>query len=157
GPEDQRRDEDSEDDGARPVTPRRVPREALVERLDEPDEDGAQHRAGEVSDPAEHGSGEGYEPELEAAVEANLIFEEEHASRDGCEGSRQEERHRDGPVDVYAHHRRRVGILRDRAHRLPLAGRTDEPGEDGEGGSDDDERDDELPGELDLSDREGVA
>src|SRR5262245_60710019 len=72
GPEDDDQDQDREHDRLRPVAPRHVPGEALVERLDEADAQRAEHRAREVADPAEHGRGERDQPELEALVEPHL-------------------------------------------------------------------------------------
>src|SRR4051794_28145948 len=58
GTEDEDEDQNREDDRLRPLRARRMPRETLVELLDEPDEDCAQDGAREVADPAEHGRGE---------------------------------------------------------------------------------------------------
>ena len=44
---------------------------ALVEGLDQADQQRAEHGAGQVADPAEHGGGERDQPELEALVEAD--------------------------------------------------------------------------------------
>ena len=116
--------------------------EALVERLDEPDHDRADDGAREVADAAEHGRGERDQAELEAGVVAHVVLEEEDEPGDRGERAREEERHRDRPVDVDAHHRRRLGVLRDGAHRLALPRRAHEPAEHDERGNDDRERDD---------------
>ena len=55
--------------------------EALVERLDEPDQQRAEHRAGEVPDPTEDGSRERDQAELEAGVVAHLELEEDRRAR----------------------------------------------------------------------------
>src|SRR5215510_6421979 len=122
GPEDEDEDQDREHDRLRPVAPRHVPGEALVEGLDEADAQCAEHGAGEVADPAQDGRGEGDQPELEALVEPHLgEVEDVRQPRGPGEAAGDEERERDRPVDVDAHHRRRVLVLRSRAHRLPLA------------------------------------
>src|SRR5207237_8744458 len=68
GAEDEDQDQDREDDRLRPVAPRRMPGQRVVERLHETDDQCAEHGAGEVPDPAEHGGGEGGQPELEPLV-----------------------------------------------------------------------------------------
>ena len=71
GPEHEHRDQDPEHDRAGPVGARRDHGESLVEGLDEADHERADDGAGEVADPAEHGSGERDQPELEPLVEAD--------------------------------------------------------------------------------------
>jgi hypothetical protein len=155
--EDEDSNKDCEDDRARPVTARREPREALVEGLDEPDDERAQDGAGEIADTAEDGRGEGDQAELEARVVADVVLEEEHEAGHGGEPTRDEERDGDRPVHVDAHHRRRLGVLGDRAHRLALPRVPHEPAQHEERWHDDRERDDELPGEADVADLERRA
>src|ERR671922_2677720 len=71
GAEDEDRDQDREDDRARPVAPRGPDRQPLVERLDEADEQRSEDGSGQVADAAEHRRGEGEEADLEAGVEAH--------------------------------------------------------------------------------------
>src|SRR5215210_6454471 len=54
GAEDEDGDEDREDERAGPVSPRCPDREALVERLDEPDEQGSEYGPRQVPDAAEN-------------------------------------------------------------------------------------------------------
>src|SRR3954447_13957908 len=72
GAEHEDQDQDREDDRLRPVATGGMPAQPLVERLDEPDAERAEHGAGEIPDAAEHGSSERDESELEAGVVANL-------------------------------------------------------------------------------------
>src|SRR5438477_3757362 len=53
GTEDEDQDQDREHDRLGPVGARSLPAEALVEGLDEPDQQGAEDGAGQVADPAE--------------------------------------------------------------------------------------------------------
>src|SRR4029079_17708256 len=71
GAEDEDDDQDPEHHRLRPVAARRVPAEPLVEGLDQPDQQGPEDGPREVADAAEHRSGEGDQPELEALVEAD--------------------------------------------------------------------------------------
>ena len=68
-----------------------------------------------------------------------------------------QERHGDRPVDVDPHHRGRLRVLGDRAHRLSLPRVADEPAERDQRGHDDRERDHELPRDDDLPDGERRA
>ena len=119
--EDEDQDQDREHDRLGPVGARRVPVEPLVEGLDEPDQDGAEHGAGQVADAAEHGGRERDQPELEALVEAHGRHVErvEEAGR-ARERAGDQERERDRAVHVDAHDRGRVLVLGGRAHRLAL-------------------------------------
>jgi len=89
---------------------------ALVEALDESDEDTAEHRAGQAADAAQHGRGERDQAELEAQVvhggPDDLLVQQ--AGRAG-EATAEGERERDDPVDVDAHQPGRVLVLGDRA------------------------------------------
>ena len=120
--------------------PGRVPVQALVERLDQPDQDGAEDGARQVADAAEHGGREGDQPELEALVEPHGRHVE-RVEKPGRAGERagDQERERDRAVDVDAHDRRGLLVLRGRAHRLPLARLLDQVGQreqDGHGDQD---------------------
>src|SRR5205085_5431341 len=131
GAENEDEDEDREDDRLRPVASGRVPHEPLVESLDESDEDRAEDRAGEVPDAAENGGRERDQAELVARVVADLPeVERVHEPARAGERAGDEERERDRPVDVDAHHGGGVAVLRGRAHRLPLSRLLDEPDED---------------------------
>ena len=85
---------------------------------------------GQVADAAEHGRGERDQAELEAGVVAHLLEVEgvDEARRAG-EAAGDQERERDRAVDVDAHHRGGVAVLRGRAHRLALPRALDEPHE----------------------------
>jgi hypothetical protein len=109
-----------------------VPGEALVEGLDQPDQDGADDRAREVADPAEDGGRERDQAEREARVVADVELDEVKHGADPCERPRERERERDRAVDVDAHDRRRLRILGGRAHRLSLARGLHEPAEQDE-------------------------
>src|SRR5207247_67259 len=63
GAEDEDQDQDREDDRLRPVAPRRVPAERVVEGLRKADEERAEHSPWQVADAAEDGGREGEEPE----------------------------------------------------------------------------------------------
>src|SRR6185436_16922117 len=65
GPEDEQEDEDSEDEGARPL----LAHVLAAERPDEADDDPAEHRARQVADPAQHRGREGVEAVLVAHLE----------------------------------------------------------------------------------------
>ena len=52
---------------------RACPGEAVVEGLDQADAERAEHGAGQVADPAEHGRGEREQAEREAGVEADVV------------------------------------------------------------------------------------
>jgi hypothetical protein len=112
-------DQDREDDRLRPVRTGRMPRETLVEVLDEADHESAERCAGEVADAAEHGGGEGEEPDLEAEIEAcgREVHDVQEAA-DACERAPERERERDRAIDVDAEHARGVAILRRGAHGL---------------------------------------
>ena len=118
-PEDHHGDQDREDDDVRPLDAE----ELSAERLDEPDDQRAGHGARDVADPPENRGGEGAEPGLVADVERGeaVVEAEEEAPRPGQRRA-QEEREDDHPVDVHAHHLRRVHVLGGRAHRLAEGG-----------------------------------
>ena len=152
GPEDEDQDQDPEHDRAGPVGAGREPGEALVEGLDEADHERAEDGAGEVADPAEHGGGERDQPELEARVVAHVELEQVDDPGGACEGAGERERDGDRPVHVDPHHRRRLRVLRDGAHRLPLLRRADEPGEQDQDGDRDQERGELVPRVGDVAD-----
>ena len=113
------------------------------ERLGEADDEPAEHRAGDASDPADDGRGESFEPGDEAheVVDA-LEHEPDHDARCAGERGADEERHDDHAVDVDAHHRRRLPVVGGRAHRLaePRAGDEErEPDHQRDGGDDHDD------------------
>ncbi len=137
--------------------PGRVPVEPLVEGLDQPDQDRAEDGARQVADAAQHGGRERDQPELEALVVAHGRHVErvEHPGR-ARERARDHERERDRPVDVDAHHRARVHVLRGRAHRLPLPRllhEVEQHQQDRRRHEDDDHL---VPGVVDAADREDV-
>src|SRR5262245_56288607 len=154
-PEHEHDDQDPEDDRARPVAPRR-PVEPLVQSLHAADHHCPQHRSGEVPDPAEHGRGERDQPELEARVVAHVELQEVDEPGDRGERARDEERHRDRPVDVDAHHRRGLRVLRDGPHRLPLPRRAYEPREQHEDRDDDEEHGQLVPRDDHAADVDGL-
>ena len=99
----------------------RVPREPFVEGLEEPDQDRAEHGPREVADAPEHGGRERDQAEREPVVEADgRVVEGEDHARGAGEPTGDQERERDRPVDVDAHHGRGVLVLRRRPHRLAL-------------------------------------
>ena len=109
-------DQDPEDDEVGDVAVQVAPRPGL----DEADEDAAEHRAGDAADAADDRGGEALQAREEAHQVVDLAEEqaEHHACRAG-ERRADEERGCDHPVGVDAHHRRRLAVERDRAHRLP--------------------------------------
>ena len=115
--------------------PGRVPEQPLVVGLDQADQERAEHGAGQVADPAEHGRGERDQAEGEALVVADVGLGERVDEAGGAgERAGEQERERDRPVDVDPHDRARVHVLGGRAHRLPLLGLLDEVDEAGENG-----------------------
>src|SRR4051812_34991291 len=83
-PEDEDQDQDREHDRLRPIAAG-SPWQAFVERLDEPDADRAEDRAGQVADTAEDGGRERDQAELEALVVPDVghIQRVEEAGRAG--------------------------------------------------------------------------
>src|SRR6266571_1022205 len=71
-PEDEDHDQDAEDERLGPLRPRAVPAEALVEVLDQTDQERAEHRAGQVADTSEDRGGEREQTEREARAETDL-------------------------------------------------------------------------------------
>ena len=88
----------------------------------------AEHGAGQVADAAQDGGGERDQADAEALVEAD-VREVEGVEQTGRAGERAGEQEREGDraVDVDAHHRRGIAVLRRRAHRLPLSRSLHEP------------------------------
>ena len=95
--------------------------------LDQPDADRAEDGARQVADAAEHRGGEREQAEAEARVVLDVRHEQgvEDPGEAGEEAGDQE-RERDRPVDVDAHHRGGVLVLGDGAHRLALLRLLDE-------------------------------
>src|SRR5690606_25253305 len=87
------------------------------QRLDEAQEQAAEHCAGDVADAAQDGGGEGLQPGYEAhvVIDDAVVDAPHHA---GCTGHRTAdgERLRDHPVDVDTHQGCRPLILGDCAH-----------------------------------------
>src|SRR2546426_6280765 len=83
GPEDEDQDQDSEDDRLRPLRARGVPGEALVEVLDQTDQQGPQYGAGKIADTSEDRGGERKQAERETGGEPDRrrVEREDHASR----------------------------------------------------------------------------
>ncbi len=113
-------------------SPPGVPSSPSLNAWTRPIEHRPQHGSGEVADASEHGCGERDQAELEAGVVAHVELQQVDEAGDRRERAREEERHRDRPVDVDAHHRRGLGVLRDCAHRLALPRRAYEPRQDDE-------------------------
>ncbi len=88
------------------------------ERLQEPEDEPADHGAGNVSDAAEHRRGEGLQAGDEAAVGVDqaVLNAEQHA-RGTAHGPTDQERERDDPIDIDAHEARRRLILGHRTDR----------------------------------------
>ncbi len=91
---------------------------ARAERLDQPEQHAAQHRAGEVADAAQHRGGK----RLQAEEEAHLVVRDavvgaDHHARHRAERRADDERQRDHAVDVDAHQSGHRLVLRGRAHR----------------------------------------
>src|SRR5918911_2214977 len=97
GLEDHEHDEDREDDR---LAPRLTEAHAVVQVLDDPDDEAAEDGAGEVADPAEHGGGERDEAQAEAGVPPGepVGLQVEDAGRAG-ERPTEAERERDRAVD----------------------------------------------------------
>ena len=95
--------------------------------LDEADDEAAQGGSGDVADAAEHGRGEGLEARLEAQREVDVAeVEPLHDPGDAGQRGADEERDRDGAVDVHAHQLGGFTILGRGAHRAPELGAADE-------------------------------
>src|SRR5918997_650417 len=126
GPEDKDHDEHGEDHN-------RGPPDAYVlvsHGPDDPDEEPPDHGPCQVADAPEDRRRERVEPLLEPDVEDRDAVEEPvHHARGPGENASQEERYGDRAVDVDADHRRRLFVLGDGSHRLPLLGTADEVGE----------------------------
>ena len=113
---------------------------------------------GQVADPPEHGGRERDQAEREPVVEADgrVVEGEDDAGR-ACEAAGDQERERDRAVDVDAHHRGRILVLRRRPHRLALARVLHEVDqrEQHRHGDEDDEQ--PVPGVDDAADREDLT
>src|SRR5689334_19297897 len=111
--------EDDEDREDHRLSPGLAEPEAVVEGLDDADEEAADHGAGEVPDTAEHRRREGEEPESEAGVPARDLdgLHVEDARRAG-ERAAEAEGEGDRAVDVDAHQAGGVLVLRGGSHRL---------------------------------------
>src|SRR4051794_22276871 len=148
-------DEDGEDDGLVPLL---AEAEAVVEGLDQADQEAADDGAVEVADAAEHGRRERDEAELEAGVVAGVAARLEPEETGGAgERAAEAEGEGDGPVDVDAHEPRGVLVLRGRAHRLALPGALDDvrhEQQERDGDADDDDR---RPPDLDAADGEAAG
>src|SRR5258708_13852718 len=115
GTEHQHQHQDREDDHVGPAH-----LEVLAaERFNEPDQDAAQHGAGDVADPAQHRRREGSEACRIADDEAGVVVVETEDHAGGArERGAQEERRHDHAVDIDAHHAGGLLILRGRLHGL---------------------------------------
>ena len=91
--------------------------------LDQPDHEAADHRAADAADAAQHRRGERPQAGSVADDEAGEIVVE---AKDQCRRTRQrraeEKRGHDHPVDLDAHHSRRLGVLSGRPHRFAEPG-----------------------------------
>src|ERR671917_2538374 len=96
----------------------------------DPDEEPSDHRPGQVADAPQHRRRERVEPLLEAYVEDRDAVEEPvHHARGPGEDASQEEGDGDRAVHVDTNHRRRLLVLGNGPHRLPLLGTANEVGE----------------------------
>ena len=88
-----------------------------------PIDDAAQHGARDVADAAQHRGGEGPQPCGVADDEAGevVVEPEDQPGRTGQRGAEEEGDH-DDPVDLDAHHARRLLVLGGRLHRLAHLG-----------------------------------
>ena len=100
------------------------------ERLDEPQQQAAHHGAADVADAAEHGGGE----RLGALVEPDGVGEREGRTEQEAgsagECAADDERARDGLVDVDAHQGCGGRVLGDSADAAPELGAGDQPVEE---------------------------
>src|SRR5579863_1953553 len=70
-------------------------------RFDQPDQNTADHGSGQRSDAAEHGGGEGFHAGEKADEEIHhAIIKQEHQAGDRGQGGADDERQRNGAVDV---------------------------------------------------------
>jgi hypothetical protein len=82
------------------------------ESLDEPDQEAAEHRAGQRSDAPEHGGREGFDARHEAVGEAHdAVVHHPQEPGDGRERGAHDEGERDRAVDVDAEQRRHLAVL----------------------------------------------
>src|SRR3712207_1811063 len=154
GPEHQNQDEHGEDHDRRPP-------DAYVlvgHGADDADQEPPDHRPGQVADAAQHRRRERVEPLLEAHVEDRDAVEEPvHHARGSGQDASEEEGDGDRAVHIDPYHRRRLLVLGDGTHRLPLLGVLYEVGEGNEQRYR--HRDDEevLPAEDDRIYRQDVS
>src|SRR5918997_1447664 len=124
---------------------------------DDPDEEAADHGPGQVAYTPQDRRREREESLLEPHVEDRDAVEEPvHHARGTGEDSGQEERYGDRAVDVDADHRRRLFVLGDGPHRLPLLGTADEVGESHEQRHRHPDHEEVLPAEDDRIGRQDV-
>src|SRR5579883_1586080 len=122
-PQDEHDDQDGKDDDVGPAHGEHLP----SHRLDETDHEPPDHRAGDVTDAAEHRRGTraqaGRVPDDEARV--IVVQAEDQAGRSRERGADEECQH-DDVVDLDAHHPGGFLVLSGRAHRLAELGPPDE-------------------------------
>src|SRR5207302_5373479 len=135
-----------------------VPGDPLIEVLDQSDQECAEDRARQISNPAEYRGGEREEAELKARVEADRrrVEREDHSTRAG-QCARHEKRERDRAVDVDTHHRGGVLVLRRRPHRFTLTRLLYEPDQPEQDGNRDEENEKPIPRVDDVTDSEDLS
>src|SRR5215204_5556087 len=153
GPENEHHDENGEDhDRGPPDT------NVLVGHgPDDADEEPPDHSPGQVADAPEYRRRERVEPLLEPHVEDRDAVEEPvHHARGPGEDASQEEGYGDRAVDVDTDHRRRLLVLGDGPHCLPLLGTANEVGESHEQRHRHPDHEEILPPEDDRVGRQDV-
>ena len=118
------------------------------QRLDQADQQAAEHRARQRADAAEHGRGEGLDAGHEAVGEVtDAVVDQEHHAGDGGERGAHDEGDRDRPVDVDAEQRGHLAVLLAGALRAAERRLADEVPEAGQQHRGDDDDDDLLVGD----------
>src|SRR5215217_4665541 len=125
---------------------------------DDAEQESPYHRPGQVADAPENSCRERVEPLLEAYVEDRDAVEESiHHARGPGQDASKEECYRYRSVNVDADHRRRLLVLGDGPHRLPLLGVGYEVGERHEQGYRHQDDEEVLPAEDDGVSRQDVG
>src|SRR5579884_126251 len=125
GPEDQNQDQDSKNDGFMPGSAAmRQAKAAIIrirnergERIDNPNQNAAEHCAYQIADPAKHRRCESDQAELEANVEnsAAILQAVDESGSPGQSGAYEEGNGND-TINIHPHQCCCLAILRNRAH-----------------------------------------
>src|SRR5579883_1594682 len=131
GPEDQNQDQDSKNDGFMPGSATvRQAKAAIIrirdkggERIDNPNQNAAEHRAYQIADPAKHRCCESYQAELETDVEIGAaILQTVDETGSPGQSRADEEGNGNDTINIHPHQCCCLAILRNRAHGPPDTG-----------------------------------